>query len=208
MKKQVVNLKNKTVNEIELPDSIFNIKVFPDLIHQYIKYQNAKGRIGSHKTKTRSEVKGGAKKPFAQKGTGNARQGSSKPPHYRGGAISMGPQNKNYAFSLNKKEKKLALKCALSEKNKNNEIVIIDNLELKSFKTKELFKILDNFKFNSALFVHDSDKANVNFMRASSNIPHLNLLSQEGINVKDLILHEKIFIVQNSVNAISKRLSW
>ena len=93
MKKQVVDLSNKNISEIDIPASIFGIKVFPDLIHQYIRYQNAKSRQGSHKTKTRSEIKGKAKKPFAQKGTGNARQGSSKPPHYRGGATSMGPQN-------------------------------------------------------------------------------------------------------------------
>jgi large subunit ribosomal protein L4 len=103
MKKHVVNLMNKKVSEIELPDSIFDIKVFPDLQHQYIRYQNSKSRQGSHKTKTRSEIRGGAKKPFSQKGTGNARQGSSKPPNFRGGAISMGPQNRDHSFSLNKK---------------------------------------------------------------------------------------------------------
>ena len=103
MKKDVVNLMNKTVSEIELPDSIFKVKVFPDLLHQYIRYQNSKNRQGSHKTKSRSEVKGGAKKPFSQKGTGNARQGSSKPPNFRGGAVSMGPKNRDYSFSLNKK---------------------------------------------------------------------------------------------------------
>ena len=110
--------QQKDLSEIDIPESIFGIKVFPDLIHQYIRYQNAKSRQGSHKTKTRSEIKGKAKKPFAQKGTGNARQGSSKPPHYRGGATSMGPQNRNHSFSLNKKEKTLALKCALSNKSK------------------------------------------------------------------------------------------
>ena len=104
MKKEVVNLSNKQVSEIEIPDSIFGIKVFPDLIHQYIRYQNAKSRQGSHKTKTRSEVNGRAKKPFSQKGTGNARQGSSKPPNFRGGATSMGPQNRDHSFSLNKND--------------------------------------------------------------------------------------------------------
>ena len=126
MKKHVVNLMNKKVSEIELPDSIFDIKVFPDLQHQYIRYQNSKSRQGSHKTKTRSEIRGRAKKPFSQKGTGNARQGSSKPPNFRGGAISMGPQNRDHSFSLNKKEKKLALKCILSAKNQMDEIIIID----------------------------------------------------------------------------------
>ncbi len=207
MKKQVVNLKNKPINEIDLPDFVFNIRVLPNLIHQYIRYQNAKKRQGTHKTKTRSEVKGRAKKPFSQKGTGNARQGSSKAPHFRGGAISMGPQNRDHSFLLNKREKKLALKCALSEKNQKNEIIIIDDLKLSSHKTKELALILKNFNFNSALFVYDPYKLDQNFKRASNNIPKVNLLPQSGINVKDLIHHEKIFIVKDSIDVISKRLS-
>ena len=206
MKKKVVNLNNKAVNEVDLPDLIFNIKVLPDLIHQYLRYQNAKKRQGSHKTKTRSEVKGKAKKPFSQKGTGNARQGSSKAPHFRGGAISMGPQNKDHSFSLNKKEKKLAIKCALSEKNQKDEIIIIDELKLNSHKTKELASILKNFNFNSALFVYDPYTLDKNFKRASDNIPKVNLLPQSGINVKDLIHHEKIFILKDSIDVISKRL--
>ncbi len=207
MKNNVVNLLNKNINEIEIPDSIFNIKVFPDIIHQYIRYQNAKSRLGSHKTKNRSEVSGRSKKPFAQKGTGNARQGSSKPPHFRGGAVSMGPHNRDHSFSLNKKERKLALRCALSEKYKKEEIIFIDNLDIKSHKTKELFKSLNNFKFNSALFIYADDQKIINFKRASANIPNLDILSDKGINVKDLILHEKIFIVEDSVKQIAKRLS-
>ena len=206
MKNKVVNLLNKTVNEIEIPESIFNIKVLPDIIHQYIRYQGAKNRQGSHNTKTRSQVNGRAKKPFSQKGTGNARQGSSKPPHFRGGAISMGPQDRDHSFLLNKKEKRLALCCALSEKYKNKEIIFIDNLNLKSHKTKELFKSLNNFKFTKALFVYVEDEKIINFKRASANIPNLNLLSEKGMNVKDLILHDKIFIVEDSLKQISKRL--
>ena len=207
MKKQLVNLQNKSVKELEIPDSIFNIKVFPDIIHQYIRYQGAKNRQGTHQTKTRSEVKGKSKKPFAQKGTGNARQGSSKPPNFRGGAVSMGPQNRDHSFSLNKKEKKLALKCALSEKINKDEIVFIDSLELKNHKTKELSNTLNKFKFSSALFIYNEDKDIVNFKRASANIPKLDMLSEKGINVKDLILHEKIFIDKDSINKILKRLS-
>ena len=108
MKKKVLDLKNKEVGNIELSPDIFEVRVFPDIIHQYVRYQNAKSRQGSHKTKTRSEVSGRAKKPFSQKGTGNARQGSSKPPNFRGGAVSMGPVNRDHSFNLNKKEKKLA----------------------------------------------------------------------------------------------------
>ena len=206
MKKKVVNLMNKTVSEVELPDAVFGVKIFPDILHQYIRYQNAKSRQGSHKTKSRSEVNGKAKKPFSQKGTGNARQGSSKPPNFRGGATSMGPQNRDHSFSLNKKEKILALKCALSDKIKKNEIILVDSFEIKSHKTKDLSKSLQNFSFNSALFIHGNEKKTINFKRALSNIPKLETLSDEGINVKDLITFEKIFIEKNSVKKISKRL--
>ena len=207
MIKKVFNLNNKSINEIDLPDSVFNIKVFPDLIHQYIRYQNAKLRQGSHKTKTRSEVNGRAKKPFSQKGTGNARQGSSKPPNFRGGATSMGPQNRDHSFSLNKKEKTLALKCALSNKANKKEIILIDSLKVDNHKTKNLHKSLKKFDFNSALFIHNEDANNENFKRASSNIPRLAMLSDKGLNVRDLITFEKIFIETKAVEEITKRLS-
>ena len=207
MKRKVVNLMNKKVSEVELPESVFGIKVFPDILHQYIRYQNAKLRQGTHKTKTRSEVNGRGKKPFAQKGTGNARQGSSKPPNFRGGATSMGPQNRDHSFSLNKKEKTLALKCALSNKVNKEEIIFIDSLEVKDHKTKNLYKNLKNFNFNSALFIHDDDKKNENFKKASSNIPRLAMLSDKGLNVKDLITFEKIFIDTKAFEKIIKRLS-
>ena len=207
MKKQVVDLSNKNISEIDIPESIFGIKVFPDLIHQYIRYQNAKSRQGSHKTKTRSEIKGKAKKPFAQKGTGNARQGSSKPPHYRGGATSMGPQNRDHSFSLNKKEKTLALKCALSNKSKNEEIIFLDSLEIDDHKTKKLFNSLKKFDFNSALFIHSEKSNNENFKKASSNIPKLAMLSEKGLNVRDLMTFDKIFIEKTAVEMITKRLT-
>jgi len=207
MKKQLVDLSNKNISEIDIPESIFGIKVFPDLIHQYIRYQNAKSRQGSHKTKTRSEIKGKAKKPFAQKGTGNARQGSSKPPHYRGGATSMGPQNRDHSFSLNKKEKTLALKCALSNKSKNEEIIFLDSLEIADHKTKKLFNSLKKFNFNSALFIHSEKSNNENFKKASSNIPKLAMLSEKGLNVRDLMTFDKIFIEKTAVEQITKRLT-
>ena len=207
MKIPVLNLKNKSVGDIVLDSNIFGVKTFPDLIHQYIRYQNAKSRQGSHKTKSRSEVSGRSKKPFSQKGTGNARQGSNKPPNFRGGAVSMGPQNRDYSFSLNKKEKKLALKSALSTKLIDEKVVIIDTFEIKSFKTKELHSDLKQFDYKSALFIHSESGIDKNFKLASANIPKVSILSQRGINVKDLISFDKIFIEQKSLNEITKRLS-
>tara|TARA_A100000164_G_C21823295_1_gene731527 strand:+ start:289 stop:918 length:630 start_codon:yes stop_codon:yes gene_type:complete len=207
MKISVLNLKNKFVGDVDLDSDIFGIKIFPDIIHQYIRYQNAKSRQGSHKTKTRSEVRGRSKKPFSQKGTGNARQGSNKPPNFRGGAVSMGPQNRDYSFNLNKKEKKLALKSALSSKLIEEKVVIIDTFEIKSFKTKDLHSDLKQFDYKSALFIHSESGIDKNFKLASSNIPKVSILNQKGINVKDLITFDKIFIEQKSINEITKRLS-
>ena len=208
MKKTILNLKNKSVGDIDLDNTIFGIKKLPDLIHQYIRYQNAKSRQGSHKTKSRSEVSGRSKKPFSQKGTGNARQGSNKPPNFRGGAVSMGPVNRDHSFNLNKKEKKLALKSALSVKATQDKIFIIDTFELKSFKTKDLFLDLKNFDYESALFIYSEKGLDNNFKLASSNIPRVSILNQKGINVKDLITFDKIFIDQKSINEITERLSW
>ena len=207
MKKSVINLQSKTVGDIDLDSTIFGIKKLPDLIHQYIRYQNAKSRQGSHKTKSRSEVSGRSKKPFSQKGTGNARQGSNKPPNFRGGAVSMGPVNRDHSFSLNKKEKKLALKSALSIKINEDKVFIIDTFEIKSFKTKELYTNLKKFDYKSALFIHSESGIDKNFKLASSNIPKVSILNQKGINVKDLISYDKIFIEQKSINEITKRLS-
>tara|TARA_B100000989_G_scaffold288224_1_gene258714 strand:+ start:1056 stop:1679 length:624 start_codon:yes stop_codon:yes gene_type:complete len=207
MKISVLNLKNKSVGNVDLDLSIFGVKTLPDIIHQYIRYQNAKSRQGSHKTKTRSEVSGRSKKPFSQKGTGNARQGSNKPPNFRGGAVSMGPQNRDHSFSLNKKEKKLAIKSALSAKLIEEKVVIIDTFQIKSFKTKELHSDLKQFNYKSALFIHSESGIDNNFKLASANIPKISILNQKGINVKDLITFDKIFIEQKSINEITKRLS-
>ena len=164
MKKPLLNLKNKEIGLVELDQSIFGNKIFPDIIHQYIRYQNAKSRQGSHKTKTRSEVSGRAKKPFSQKGTGNARQGSSKPPHFRGGATSMGPINRDHSISLNKKEKTLALKSALSSKISENNIIFIDSFVIETHKTKKLQDKLSKFKYKSALFVYGDESEDKNFI--------------------------------------------
>ena len=208
MKKTILNLKNKSVGDIDLDKSIFGIKKLPDLIHQYIRYQNAKSRQGSHKTKSRSEVNGRSKKPFSQKGTGNARQGSNKPPNFRGGAVSMGPVNRDHSFNLNKKERKLALKSALSTKISEDKLFVIDSFVINDFKTKKLNLDLKKFNFVSALFIYSENGLDKNFKLASANIPRISTLNQKGINVKDLITYDKIFMEQKSIDEITKRLTW
>ena len=209
MEKPVINFKNTEVGKVKLNDDVFGQKIFPDIIHQYIRYQNAKSRQGSSKTKTRSEVSGRSKKPFSQKGTGNARQGSNKPPNFRGGAVSMGPtNNRDYSFDLNKKEKKLAIKSALSTKLTENKMIFVDTFKIDNFKTKSLSLTLKNFKYKSALFIYSEKGIDKNFKLASSNIPKVEILSQKGINVKDLISYDTIFIEQDSIEEITKRLTW
>ena len=207
MEKPVINFKNTEVGKVKLNDDVFGQKTFPDIIHQYIRYQNAKSRQGSSKTKSRSEVSGRSKKPFSQKGTGNARQGSNKPPNFRGGAVSMGPtNNRDYSFDLNKKEKKLAIKSALSTKLTENKMIFVDTFKIDNFKTKSLSLTLKNFKYKSALFIYSEKGIDKNFKLASSNIPKVEILSQKGINVKDLISYDTIFIEQDSIEEITKRL--
>ena len=207
MEKPVINFKNTEVGKVKLNDDVFGQKTFPDIIHQYIRYQNAKSRQGSSKTKSRSEVSGRSKKPFSQKGTGNARQGSNKPPNFRGGAVSMGPtNNRDYSFDLNKKEKKLAIKSALSTKLTENKMIFVDTFKIDNFKTKSLSLTLKNFKYKSALFIYSEKGIDKNFKLASSNIPKVEILPQKGINVKDLISYDTIFIEQDSIEEITKRL--
>ena len=208
MKKPILNLKNTEVGNVDLDMEVFGIKTMPDIIHQYIRYQNAKSRQGTHKTKSRSEVNGRSKKPFSQKGTGNARQGSSKPPNFRGGAVSMGPVVRKHGFNLNKKEKKLAIKSALSTKLQEDKIIFLDSLRIDNFKTKSLNIDLKKFNFSSALFIYSSQGIDKNFKLASSNIPRVSILNQNGINVKDLITYDKVFIEQDSLKEITMRLSW
>mgnify|MGYP002008737374 CR=1 FL=1 len=208
MKHNIQNLQNTTVKNIELDNNIFGIKVMPDIIHQYIRYQNAKSRQGSHKTKSRSEVNGKSKKPFSQKGTGNARQGSSKPPNFRGGAIAMGPVNRDYSFDLNKKEKKLAIKSTLSSKLSENKLIFVDTFKIDNHKTKNLLKKLQKFDYESALFIYSDTELDKNFRLASANIPKISALNQKGLNVKDLIMFDKIFIDEKSLTEITKRFSW
>ena len=207
MKQPLLNLKNKEIGNVDIKETIFGLKIFPDIIHNYIRYQNAKSRQGSHKTKSRSEVSGRAKKPFSQKGTGNARQGSSKPPHFRGGAIAMGPVNRDYSFKLNKKEKNLALKSALSSKLNDKQLIFIDAFKTDNHKTKDLNNNLKNFDYSSALFIYSDDNINNNFKLASSNIPKVSILNQKGINVRDIIKFDKVFIDQKSLEELTKRLS-
>ena len=208
MKKSVLNLKNKTVGDIDLDEKVFCVKKFPDLIHQYIRYQNAKSRQGSHKTKSRSEVKGRSKKPFSQKGTGNARHASRKAPIFVGGGVAHGPkgESKYKLRKLNKSEKKLSVISILTIKNKSKDLIVLDDFNKDVFKTKEMSKILKKLDADNSLMIFDKNSRN-KIIRSVKNIPNVKLTDINHFSSFDLIKYKKIILTETSVKEIEKRYS-
>ncbi len=206
MKEKVNNLDNKPLKEIELDNKIFSIDLKEEIIHRMIRYQLSKRRSGNHKTKGISEISGTTKKPFKQKGTGSARQGSKRSPQMRGGAVIFGPQVRSHAHKLPKKIKKLALKMALSKKLKDGKLKIIDELKISKPKTSLFKNKLNNLKIDSALFVDNLD-LDQNLILASNNIPKIDILPLAGLNVYDILKRDYLVISVSAVTGIQERLS-
>jgi large subunit ribosomal protein L4 len=205
MKIQVKNLDNKDVGEIELDDAVFGVDVREDLIFRAINWQLAKRRSGNHKTKGISEIAGTTKKPYNQKGTGRARQGSLRSPQFRGGARIFGPVVRSHEHDLTKKVRKLALKTALSAKAKAGQLVVIDVAETKTHKTKALAGNLKAMGFESLLVI-DGTELNENFVRAARNIPLVDVLPSEGANVYDIIRRNILVLTKSAVTDLEARL--
>lgn len=200
----VVNLSNEKVGTIDLPDSVFGQKVNGPLVLQVIKAQLAGLRQGTHATKTKGLVRGGGKKPFRQKGTGNARQGSSRSPLMPGGGSSFGPQPRNYSQRTPKTMVQGALRSVLSDKASAKHLVVLDKFDVTG-KTKELAQILEkNFKVKKALLV---DSKNTKLLFASRNLPTVRYLSADNINAYDLVKHEWLFLSKESVESLVARLA-
>ena len=187
MKKKVVNLMNKEVSEVELPESVFGIKVFPDVLHQYIRYQNAKSRQGTHKTKTRSEVNGRAKKPFAQKGRGVARAGTIRSPIWKGGGVVFGPEPHGYDTKMPKKMRRLARRSVLSDKASAGDLVVVDEIVVDNGKTKEFIEILKALSLEgrklTILVASDNEKV----FLAARNIPNIYVVQATSASTYDLL---------------------
>ena len=205
MKEKISSLDNKELKEINLEKSVFGIEVDERIIHRMIRYQLAKRRSGNHKTKGISEISGTTKKPFKQKGTGSARQGSRRSPQMRGGAVIFGPQVRSHEHKLPKKIKKLALKMALSQKLKDGKLKIINEFKISKPKTSLFKNKLSNLKIDSALFI-DSENLDKNFVLASINVPRIDILPAIGINVYDILKRDFLIISENAVNTIQERL--
>ena len=169
----VYNMEGKEVDKIELNDSIFGVEVNEHLVHMAVLQQLANNRQGTQKAKTRSEVRGGGRKPWRQKGTGHARQGSTRAPQWTGGGVVFAPTPRDYSFKLNKKEKRAALKSALTSRVNENKLVVVDELKMDEIKTKKFVEVLNNLKVEKALVVlNDMDK---NVIASASNIPTVKL---------------------------------
>ena len=205
MKTIVKDLDNTDIAEIDLEENIFALPSRKDVIARMINYQQAKKRGGNHKTKGISEISGTTKKPFNQKGTGRARQGSLRSPHMRGGACIFGPVVRSHAIKLTKKFRSLALRTALSIKASEGNLIVVNNLELNEGKTKNLLAKLNILGIQSALFV-DGVEVNNNFQRASSNIHYIDALPQQGINVYNIIKRQKLILTKNALEHLQERL--
>ncbi|WP_342278252.1 50S ribosomal protein L4 [Candidatus Tisiphia endosymbiont of Myopa tessellatipennis] len=206
MKAKLLNLENEAVGEIDLDNEVFAVDfVREDIIKLVVDWQRAKAMAGTHQTKTVSQVFGTTKKPFKQKGTGNARQGSLRSVQMRGGGVSHGPVTRSHATKLPKKVRKLGLKHALSEKLAEGKLLIVDSLKLHESKTSNLIKLLNNFHGKS-YFIVSGDEVDINFSLAVQNIPNTISVPQIGANVYDIIRHDYVLLSQEAVDALEKRL--
>ena len=204
MKWDVVNIEGKKVREIDLPDDIFAVEMNEHVLHLAVKAYRANRRQGTHATKTRSLVSGGGKKPFRQKGTGNARQGSTRGPHMYGGAVAHGPQPRDYTQQLNKKVKQLALKVALSDRVANNKLVILEDFALSQYSTKHVAKLIASVDRGSKVVFSDERKDDFLF-RSAKNIYGSKAVSPSQINAEDVLGHEAVVLSETALQAIQQR---
>lgn len=205
MKVAVKTLDNKAAGDMTLDKDVYGVEIREDILHAAVRYQRNKARSGNHKTKTRCEISGTGKKPWAQKGTGRARAGDLKRNIDRGGAVVHGPVVRDHSTDMPKKLRKLALKIALSAKAKDGKLIIIDEAKAKDHKTKPMAQALSKFGFASALIIGGSE-IDTNFARATANIPLVDVLPSQGANVYDIIRRDTLFMTKEAVDQLTERL--
>jgi large subunit ribosomal protein L4 len=204
-KVELKNIKGEKLKDITISDSIWKIETNDDCLKKMIRLQLDSRRQGTAKTKTRSEVSGGGRKPWKQKGTGRARAGSIRAPHWRGGGIALGVTPRDYTFKINRKERVLALKSALTSKLANKELVVVDNLELKSLKTKEIKSLLEGLKLNGkVLFVTKEDCENL--YMATRNLGYTYAVLADEINCYDIVNADYLVVDEAAINYIEEVL--
>ena len=204
-KLDIINLKGEKTSDLKLNDSIWNIETNDIVLKKALDLQMASLRQGTHKTKTRSEVSGGGRKPYRQKGTGNARQGTIRAPHYVGGGVVFGVTPRSYTFKMNKKERQLALKTALTEKAKNKNLVVVDSLNVESLKTKDVKNLMETLKLaGKVLFVASGDAENLYL--ATRNLGYALVITMDEINCYDLVNADTVVMDAETINHIEEVL--
>lgn len=198
----VYNMEGKEVGTMELDDAVFGVEIKEHLVHRAVVLQLANNRQGTQKAKTRSEVSGGGRKPWRQKGTGHARQGSTRAPQWTGGGVVFAPVPRDYSFKMNKKEKRAALKSVLTSKVQDNKFIVLDELKLNEVKTKEMKKVLDNLKVEKAIVVVGNDTDNV--VLSARNIPGVITTTVNTLNVYDLLKYNTVIATKTGVASIEE----
>jgi len=205
MKLSITNLANQEVGSIELDETVFGLPIRKDILARMVNYQLAKRRAGTHKTKLIGDIAGTTKKPWNQKGTGRARQGSLRSPQFRGGAVSFGPVVRSHAFDLQKKVRKLALKTALSAKQAEGKLIVLDRAALDQAKTKVLAERFATLGWSNVLIIDGTD-LDQGFARAARNLPHVDVLPEQGANVYDILRRDTLVLTQAAVELLEARL--
>lgn len=203
-KLDVFDIKNAKVGEIEVSDAVFNDDVREYLIHEAVKIQLANRRQGTVAVKNRAAVSGSGKKPFKQKGTGQARQGCSRAPQYPGGGVAFGPQPKTYSLSMNKKARKAALRSALSMLFKKDAITVVNNFELPEIKTKAFVEVLNAFNLDKTLVI--TDTANLTLELSARNVKNVKVLGPDGLNIFDIMKYQSVVFTEAAVRRVEGAL--
>ena len=201
-KVSVYNIDGKEVGSIELTDAVFGVEVNEHLVHLAVVNQLANKRQGTQSAKTRSEVSGGGRKPWRQKGTGHARQGSTRAPQWTGGGVVFAPKPRDYSFKMNKKEKKIALLSALSSKVNDSKIVVLDSFNLDEIKTKKFAEVMNNIKVSNALFVIEGENKNV--VLSGRNIPTVKVSATNEINTYDVLKYDTLVVTKAAVEKLEE----
>ena len=199
----VYNIEGKKVKTIELKEEVFGIEPNEAIVHSVLVNYLANQRQGTQSTKTRAEVSGGGRKPWRQKGTGRARQGSIRAPHWVGGGVALGPKPRSYNYTVNKKEKRLAIKSMLSSKVSENELVVVESLPLKEIKTKEMARILNNLKVEGKAVILLPEKDEI-VQKSARNIEGVKTLQVGTINVYDLLKHKNLVVTEDTVKKLEE----
>jgi len=200
----LVNTKNEKVGEIELSAKVFDLDVKEHLLHDVVRQQRAAKRAGNACTKTRVEVRGGGAKPWRQKGTGRARAGTNNSPIWRGGGVTFGPKPRDYSFKLNRKVRKQAIAMAISARLQEGNLVVVDEFVMDTIKTKDFVNIMKDFDFENCLLITEGKNENLN--KSARNVNGFKVMSTEGLNVYDILLHKKLMLVKPAIESIEKRL--